>query len=121
MKGEHEGEEFLGLAGGGMDLSPKFIAYQALAFGCIDPDLVRKFRECGPDYCRMVMGRALFDEVTKILGIYEFMDATEEQLKASMKAFDSKLKQISKARKKGKLGEVEAGLLAMIALTSVDK
>ena len=44
ISGEHDGEAYLGLQGGGQDMSPMFAAYQALRYGCVQPCYERHFR-----------------------------------------------------------------------------
>jgi hypothetical protein len=115
-KGEHDGEEFLGLAGCGMDLSPKFVCYQALAHGYVSEDFAGKIRSLGPQYFRSVVGASVFKEATDRLGITEFMDATEKELKARMAKFDKQIKAIGKMKKTGKVDKLVADMAAISAL-----
>ena len=93
---EVEGEEYMGLTGCGMDLSPKFFCYQALAHGYVDEKWSGKIRSLGPSYFRSVVGAETFKRATDELGITEFMDAAEDELNKRMKRFDDSIRSISK-------------------------
>lgn len=71
---EHYGEDFMFLQGCGMDLSPKYVAYQALVYGFIDPKYVDKLRGYNQDYFRYVVGSGVFQEVMERLGLERFIE-----------------------------------------------
>lgn len=106
-------EQYMFLRSCGMDLSGKYIAYQALEFGAIDPSFVYKFRDM--DFLKYVMGEKIFKEVIKILGIEECIETARQEIEERMKKFDDKLNKITELRNSGKLDKNSAGLLAMMA------
>ena len=112
---EHDGEEYMFLQGCGMDLSPKFIAYQALEFGAIDPSYVHKWES--PDYVKHVMGEEIFNEVIKRLGIEDCIQTAIEKQKKSMKEFDEKLKRITELRNSGEIDQTMTGLMGLMILS----
>lgn len=69
-----DGETYFGLQGCGMDLSPLFVAYQALAYGFVQEEYVSKFHTLGLEYMAYVMGRELFNEVMGKLGLSQFIE-----------------------------------------------
>ena len=109
-----QGDQFMFLRGCGMDLSPKYAAYQALEFGRID-GYADKFRD--PGYFKMVVGEEIFGEVCEALGITECIGTAEEDAKQRMAEFDESIKAISNARDTGKLDNTLAGLAAMMAFS----
>lgn len=67
------GDEYLFLQTVGMDMTPKFIAYQALSTGYIDEEYLSYFRSHMLDYTKSVIGgEELFKEVVRKLGIERF-------------------------------------------------
>ncbi len=107
-----EGDQFMFLQGCGMDLSPKYAAYQALEFGCVD-GFAHKFRE--PGYFKSVVGEEIFGEVCEALGITECIETAEEDAKRRMEEFDDQIKAIGEARDSGKMDQTLAGVAAMMA------
>lgn len=55
----------------GMDMTPKYIAYQALSYGYIDEEYLSYFRDTQFSYTKYVMG-SVFDEVLEELGIKDY-------------------------------------------------
>jgi len=105
------GNEYMFLQGCGMDLSPKHAAYQALKFGYIDQSYVRKFRQ--PNYFKNVVGKKVFEEVCKKLGITHCIDTAIEEQERRMKEFDKKLEKIKKLREKDPVLAQIAGLCVL--------
>lgn len=106
-------EEYLGLTGCGMDLSPKLFCYQALAIGAVSPDMTDKIRRLGPSYFKNVVTDDIFKEATTNLGIAEYMDAAEADLKARMAAFDEKISALGKAIRDGSVDKTLGGILGL--------
>ena len=106
--GVESGEQFLFLQGCGMDLTPKLVAYQAIEFGRIDPDYVSKLED--PQYFKYVVGDQMFQRVVESLGVTHLVEMAEEQAKARMEAFVSRMDAVSKLR-----DESGDGLLAGFA------
>jgi len=95
-----QGDEFLALTGCGMDLSPLFIAYEALEYGYVSEHYARKlYRET--DYCRHVMGEKVFNEVMEKLGVSHIVEAAVEKNNQRMKEFDEAMNALAKARDAG--------------------
>lgn len=69
---EHEGEEFLALTGCGMDLSPLFVAYQALAHGAVREEYV-DYLSRRRDYFESVVSSDVAKDVYRRLGIDELI------------------------------------------------
>lgn len=69
LAGAKEDETFMMYGGGGMDLSPKLVAYIALKYGWVDPEHVSKFTGYNIDYLQSVMGETIFNEVIEKLGV----------------------------------------------------
>ncbi|TVX86032.1 hypothetical protein [Paenibacillus agilis] len=65
------GDEYLFLLGCGMDLTPKIVAYQALAHGYIDESYLHYFKS-KTSYTKDVMGKNVWNEVVEKLGIKRF-------------------------------------------------
>lgn len=79
MENEDE-EEYLFLLGCGMDLTPKFVAYQALAYGQIDEEYVSTFRDLA--YTKYVMGEEIFQKVITKLGVADMVNARMNKVQA---------------------------------------
>jgi hypothetical protein len=65
-------EDFLFLQTCGMDMSPKYMAYQALAYGYIDEEYLGMFRPSSLEYTKYVVGSS-WNEVIKKLGIEKYL------------------------------------------------
>jgi hypothetical protein len=65
-------EDYLFLQTCGMDMSPKYMAYQALAYGYIDEEYVSMFRPSSLEYTEYVVGSS-WNEVIKKLGIEKYL------------------------------------------------
>jgi len=109
-----DGTEYMFLQGCGMDLSPLLYAYQALEFGRIEEDAVRKFRD--PKYFKHVVGEEIFKEVCERLGISHCIDTAIGEQERRMKEFNNKLEALQKFREEGgdedivKMGAIAAFL-----------
>lgn len=109
-------EEYLGLTGCGMDLSPKFFCYQALACGGIAEGMAYKLKSNGPDYFKHCVSTETFERSMAALGISEYVDSIQEDLNARMKAFDENIKKISSSYDEGIIGKDQRNFLAVMAL-----
>lgn len=69
----NSGDEYIFLLGCGMDLAPKLIAYQALAYGCIDAEWLSYFESSKLEYTKYVMGSRVWKEVIEKLGIESYL------------------------------------------------
>lgn len=76
---EHQGNEYVFLLGCGMDLTPKLIAYQALALGYVDESYLSYFEGYQLKYTQHVMGKSIFNKVIKALGIEKFFKEDEHK------------------------------------------
>ena len=112
------GEEYMFLQGCGMDMSAKFIAYQALEFGYIDYSFVDKFRDV--NFLKYVMGKEVFKEVVKVLGIEYCIEDSKEKADKRIKEFDDKINNISKLKDDG-ADKMMVGTLAMLAFADTLK
>lgn len=63
-----------------MDLTPKIIAYQDLAFGYIDESYLCYFEDSILDYTKHVMGKKVFNEVIERLGIAQYFEGYDERI-----------------------------------------
>lgn len=75
-----DGDEYLFLLGCGMDLTPKYVAYQALAYGQIDEEYVSTFRDL--EYTKYVMGEEIFQKVITKLGVADMVNARMNKVQA---------------------------------------
>ncbi|MCR8994591.1 hypothetical protein [Brevibacillus laterosporus] len=75
----NSGDEYLFLLGCGMDLTPKLIAYQALAYGCIDEKWLRYFEGSMLKYTKDVVGERVWNEVIEKLGIISYFQEVDAE------------------------------------------
>jgi hypothetical protein len=109
-------EEYLGLTCCGMDLTPKFFCYQALACGGIEEGMAYKLKSNGPDYFKHCVSESTFTRAMEALGISEYVDSIQADLNARMKKFDENIASISRSFKNGDISEDQKNLLAILAL-----
>jgi hypothetical protein len=75
---DDDGDSYLFLQGCGMDMSPKYMAYQALAYGYIDEEFISMFRPTSIDYTKYVVGSS-WNDVIERLGIEKFLTEKVEE------------------------------------------
>lgn len=81
------------LVGGGMDMSAKFVAYQALHYGAIDNRWAHTLRE--PGYHESVVDTEVWAEAMEKLGIGHCMEALKAASKERMDRFNNRIKALS--------------------------
>lgn len=73
-------DEYMFLQGCGMDLSPKFVAYQVLAHGGVMREYTDKLRPSNWEYFEYVVGRDVFRDVFKKMELERFLPTEIEDV-----------------------------------------